>query len=180
MIHQQQIQFATDSIKNTRVKITEDQWRLNYHVTAPAFWMNDPNGFCMFNNEFHLFYQHHPYSAEWGPMHWGHVKSKDLVHWEHLPIALAPSESYDQDGCFSGSAIEKDGRLYLFYTGNRWTGTNPDTDLKQVQCLAVSEDGTLFEKMADNPVIADAPSGMYILFISVIQKFGKKKTITIV
>ncbi len=69
-----------------------------------------------------MFYQHHPYSPEWGPMHWGHVKSKNLVQWEHLPIALAPSEDYDRDCCFSGSAIEKDGKLYLMYTGNVWTG----------------------------------------------------------
>ncbi|WP_235715065.1 glycoside hydrolase family 32 protein [Halalkalibacter akibai] len=121
--------------------------------------MNDPNGFSYFNGEYHLFYQHHPYSPKWGPMHWGHVKSKDLVNWEHLPIALAPSEDYDVDGCFSGSAFEKDGKMYLMYTGNKWTGPNGDTDLLQVQCLAVSEDGIHFDKLPDNPVIAKTPEG---------------------
>ena len=59
-----------------------------------------------------------PYDSIWGPMHWGHAKSKDLLHWEELPVALAPSESYDKDGCFSGSAIVKDDKLYLLYTGH--------------------------------------------------------------
>ena len=52
-----------------------------------------------------------------GPMHWGHARSSDLIHWEDLPVALAPDQPYDSGGCFSGSAIERDGKLYLFYTG---------------------------------------------------------------
>lgn len=139
--------------------VEKNHWRLHYHISAPAYWINDPNGFCFYKGEYHLFYQHHPYSPEWGPMHWGHVKSKDLALWEHLPIALAPSEDYDRDGCFSGSGIEKDGKLFLMYTGNVWMGDNHETDLKQVQCLAVSEDGIHFEKIHQNPVIHSAPEG---------------------
>lgn len=157
--HQQEIAKAHSLINEKSRTVSQDDWRLHYHVMPEANWMNDPNGFCMWNGEYHLFYQHHPYSPEWGPMYWGHVKSKDLVHWERLPIALAPSESYDKDGCFSGSAIEKDGKLYLFYTGNQWTGPDQETDLKQVQCLAVSEDGIHFEKINENPVIDEAPDG---------------------
>lgn len=92
-------------------------------------------------------------------MHWGHSKSADLVHWTDMPIALAPSEDYDRDGCFSGSAIEKDGKLHLLYTGNQWTGNNRDTDLLQVQCLAVSTDGIRFDKWPGNPIIHEAPEG---------------------
>lgn len=144
-------------VKETEVK--ESHWRLHYHVAPRAGWMNDPNGFCYFNGEYHLFYQHHPFSPFWGPMYWGHAVSKDLASWKHLPIALAPSEEYDKDGCFSGSAIEEDGKLYLMYTGNEWTGDNHDDDLRQVQCLAVSEDGIHFKKLKENPVISAAPEG---------------------
>ena len=88
-------------------------WKPQYHISAPANWINDPNGFCYFNGEYHVFYQYHPYSSQWGPMHWGHVASKDLVNWKTKPIALAPTDEYDRDGCFSGSAIEKDNTLYV-------------------------------------------------------------------
>ncbi|WP_078549405.1 glycoside hydrolase family 32 protein [Litchfieldia alkalitelluris] len=157
--HQTAIDQAMNYIQQEKEKVNRDPWRLVYHVSAMANWMNDPNGFSYYNGEYHLFYQHHPFSPEWGPMYWGHAKSKNLAHWEHLPIALAPSEDYDQDGCFSGSAIEKDGKLYLMYTGNTWTGEDRDTDLKQVQCIAVSDDGVHFKKISDNPVISSAPEG---------------------
>ncbi|MFE7083367.1 glycoside hydrolase family 32 protein [Priestia megaterium] len=157
--HEEAIKSAMYSIEKKKKGVNEGYWRLNYHISTPAFWMNDPNGFSLFNGEYHVFYQHHPYSPEWGPMFWGHIKSKDLVFWEHCPIALAPNEKYDQDGCFSGSAIEKDGLFYLLYTGNVWTGPDHDKDLKQTQCLAVSEDGIHFNKISENPVIFSGPSG---------------------
>ncbi|MFP3667136.1 glycoside hydrolase family 32 protein [Priestia sp. SIMBA_032] len=157
--HQAKISKAIKSVVNEQESVDQNHWRLQYHVSTPAFWMNDPNGFSFYKGEYHLFYQHHPYSPEWGPMYWGHIKSKDLTYWEHLPIALAPSEEYDQDGCFSGSAVEKDGKLYAMYTGNVWTGDNYDTDLRQVQCLVVSEDGVHFNKVPQNPVINSVPEG---------------------
>ena len=124
-----------------------NDYRLGYHLSPPAGWMNDPNGLVFFRGEYHLFYQHHPYSAQWGPMHWGHAKSSDLVHWEHLPIALAPNEAYDRDGCFSGSAVVLDDTLYLIYTGHLWLGEVRDDDkIRQVQCLASSTDGINFTK----------------------------------
>ena len=120
-----------------------------FHLAAPFGWINDPNGFCYFNGEYHMFYQYHPYSTEWGPMHWGHATSKDLISWEDKPVALAPDKVYDKDGCFSGSAIEKDGKLYLMYTGH----VNVGDHCEQTQCFAVSEDGVTFEKTPGNPVI---------------------------
>ncbi|WP_200984516.1 glycoside hydrolase family 32 protein [Paenibacillus sp. Soil787] len=159
MTHQSKVERATRTNKEGKERAAKDYWRPQYHVSPPVNWMNDPNGFCFYKGEYHLFYQHHPYSPYWDDMHWGHVKSVDLVHWTELPIALAPSEEYDRDGCFSGSAIEKDGMLYLMYTGNRWTGTNRDTDFKQVQCLAISLDGITFDIWPCNPVIDRAPEG---------------------
>ncbi|MDX6153651.1 glycoside hydrolase family 32 protein [Marinococcus sp. PL1-022] len=159
MNHQQQINKAVNGIAAIQKNNKKEYWRPAYHITAPVSWMNDPNGFSMFKDEYHLFYQYHPYSTEWDNMHWGHVKSPDLVHWEHLPPALAPSEIYDRDGCFSGSAVEADGELVLMYTGNVWTGPDPGEDLKQVQCLATSTDGVQFEKHGQNPVIPEAPGG---------------------
>ncbi|MCG1023645.1 glycoside hydrolase family 32 protein [Sutcliffiella horikoshii] len=155
--HNQALQKANQSIHNAKERVKEHHWRERYHVEAPAYWINDPNGFSFFNGEYHLFYQHHPYDSTWGPMHWGHVKSRDLATWEHLPIALAPSEDYDRDGCFSGSAFKKDGKLYLMYTGNVWTGPDHESQLKQVQAIAVSEDGIHFTKIENNPVITKAP-----------------------
>ena len=87
-----------------------------FHLTPYVGWMNDPNGFCFYQGAYHLFYQYYPYDTVWGPMHWGHAVSEDLLHWEELPIALYPDQPYESgQGCFSGSAVEKDGRLAFDY-----------------------------------------------------------------
>jgi fructan beta-fructosidase len=79
-----------------------ETYRPQYHFSPEAKWMNDPNGLTYLDGEYHLFYQYYPDSTVWGPMHWGHAVSRDLVHWNHLPIALYPdSLGY----IFSGSAI---------------------------------------------------------------------------
>ena len=124
------------------------------HLSPRAGWMNDPNGFSYYNGCYHLFYQYHPYSSFWGPMHWGHAVSKDLLHWTHLPAAIAPDMPYDRDGCFSGTAETlPDGRQLLIYTGvqrNRQAdNTLQDT---QTQCLATG-DGRDYVKYEKNPVI---------------------------
>lgn len=155
---EKEIQIAEASIQEKEREAQAHHWYSRFHVAPRAYWMNDPNGFSYFNGEYHLFYQHHPFSPEWGPMHWGHAVSRDLVNWEHLPVALAPSLPEDADGCFSGSAIEIDGKLVAMYTGNVWTGPDHDTDLKQVQMIAESSDGIHFTKW-EKPVITEAPEG---------------------
>ena len=70
-----------------------------FHVSAPVGWINDPNGFSVFKGKVHLFYQYHPYSRDWGPMHWGHSVTEDMIRWEQLPTALAPDQEYDREGC---------------------------------------------------------------------------------
>ena len=89
-----------------------------FHLSTRAGWMNDPNGFSFYRGEYHLFYQYYPYDSHWGPMHWGHAVSKDMILWKYLPCALAPDTEYDGSGCFSGSAlVMDDGRHLLMYTG---------------------------------------------------------------
>ena len=156
--HQNKLAQANASVNAAIEQMTYDPHRLSYHVSPPVYWLNDPNGLIYFQGHYHLFYQHNPYGPKWGNIHWAHMRSKDLIHWEHLPIALAPSEKYDRDGCFSGSAVERDGKLYLFYTGNIYTSNQglPD-DLFQQQCAAVSEDGIHFEKLDCNPLISTPP-----------------------
>lgn len=136
--------------------------RPDFHLATRVGWMNDPNGFSYYRGEYHLFYQYHPYDSHWGPMHWGHAVSKDLLHWEYLPAALAPDKDYDRDGCFSGSAVVlPDGRQMLLYTGVS-KETQPDGSMRdiQTQCVAVG-DGVDYEKYAGNPVLTqkDLPEG---------------------
>lgn len=143
-------------MKPELMQVTNTRYRLNFHVAAPAGWINDPNGFVYFRGYYHIFYQYHPYSASWGPMHWGHARSKDLVHWETLPIALTPDEPITKQGVFSGSAIVKDDKMYLMYTGHHFGEAEDDSDFVEDQNIAVSDDGVTFEKFADNPVISAA------------------------
>lgn len=133
-------------VKNT-AKTVDNLYYPKFHIAAESGWINDPNGLIYINGYYHFFFQHYPYAPKWGPMHWGHVISKDLVHWEHLPIALYPDEDYDRGGCYSGSAVDNNGVLTLIYTGNVWLGKEgDDTHIRQVQCLATSTDGINFVK----------------------------------
>lgn len=136
--------------------------RPSFHLSARVGWMNDPNGFSYYDGKYHMFYQYHPYDSIWGPMHWGHAVSADLLKWEYLPAALAPDESYDRDGCFSGSALTlPDGRQLLMYTGVvRERQRNGGFHEIQTQCLAVG-DGIDYEKYEKNPVLdeKDLPEG---------------------
>lgn len=159
--HKDALEKANTYIKS-KVKESEIRdFQPTYHFTAPVGWLNDPNGFSQHKGVYHLFYQFHPYSEDWGPMHWGHATSSDLVNWEHQPVALAPSEDYDLGkpgegyGCFSGSAVVKDDQLVLLYTGHI------DSKIpKEVQCIATTADGIHFEKHAANPVISKPPKSL--------------------
>ena len=140
----------------------QDEDRPAFHLSTRIGWMNDPNGFSVYQGKYHLFYQYHPYSNQWGPMHWGHVTSSDMLRWEYLPAALAPDQDYDAAGCFSGSALElDDGRQLLMYTGVREKLKEDGTkSVFQTQCLAFG-DGETYTKYESNPVLKDAdiPSG---------------------
>jgi len=136
------------------------------HLRAPGNWINDPNGFIYYKGKYHLFYQYFPFAPVWGTMHWGHAVSGDLVHWEHLGVALFPTKSYDRNGVFSGSALEKDGKLYLYYSAVRYltedaenTHIVPERCFETSQAMIVSEDGYHFDNWNQKrqiiPVIRD-------------------------
>ena len=121
-------------------------FRPRYHASVLSGWANDPNGTVVYNGKAHLFFQHYPHRPSWGTMHWGHFTTSDFIHWEQQPIALTPDRDYEAlCGCCSGTAIERDGDLYLLYTA-----AQPDL---QRQCMAVSRDGLRFEKNPENPII---------------------------
>jgi len=135
-----------------------DLHRPRYHFLPPANWMNDPNGLIQFNGEYHLFYQHFPGGAYWSDMHWGHARSRDLVHWEHLPIALKPDMPYDNFGVFSGCAVVNDGVPTVVYTAVQ---KDPgETIGVQLPAVATSQDLITWTKYPDNPVIRHAPTGV--------------------
>ncbi|SHK68925.1 glycoside hydrolase family 32 protein [Hespellia stercorisuis] len=155
---QQNIEKAQCEIDSKKDIVKKGKMRQRYHFMAQTGWLNDPNGLIYFRGKYHFFFQYNPYSAFWDNMYWGHAMSDDMLHWEYLPLALAPSETYDdyqRGGCFSGSAIEHDGKLFLMYTG----ATNEGNGSKQTHCIAYSEDGIHFEKYEGNPVIT-APEGI--------------------
>ena len=123
-----------------------------FHVSSPVGWINDPNGFSVYQGQIHLFFQHHPYDAQWGPMHWGHVVTDDLVRWRLLPEALAPDQPYET-GCFSGSAVQAGDQQALIYTSHHEVVQEDGLHrVRQTQSVAFGN-GINYTKYEDNPVI---------------------------
>ena len=134
-------------------KERDEDKRPAFHVTPTTGWCNDPNGFSRFGEEYHLFYQYYPYENKWGPMHWGHCRTKDFIKWEELPCALAPDMEYDGQGCFSGTAVEHEGKHILMYTSVLEKDLEDGTHMvRQTQSIAIG-DGENYEKVTENPVI---------------------------
>jgi fructan beta-fructosidase len=152
--------------KGTEENKTESEFnepfRPQFHFTPPSNWMNDPNGMVYWEGEYHLFYQYHPDGNTWGPMHWGHAISEDLVHWEHQPIALFPDE---HGTIFSGSAVadsentsglgtKENPPLVAFFTYHDADGEEAGRDDFQTQGIAFSTDkGRSWTKYEGNPVL---------------------------
>lgn len=140
----------------------QEKHRLQFHFSPQEKWMNDPNGMVFYDGEYHLFYQYYPDSTIWGPMHWGHAVSEDLVHWEHLPVALYPdSLGY----IFSGSAVfdrhntsglgtTDNPPLVAIYTYHKMEEEKAGAIDYQTQAIAYSTDkGRTWTKYEGNPVI---------------------------
>jgi beta-fructofuranosidase len=124
------------AVQSAVPKAQADPTRPVFHFRAPAQWINDPNGPIQYKGVYHVFYQHNPYGDAWGNMHWGHARSKDLLHWEHLPIAIAPSKDKGEDHVFSGCCtLDGDGKPMIFYTSigkrepEQWAARALDEDL---------------------------------------------------
>ncbi|MFC0559127.1 glycoside hydrolase family 32 protein [Halalkalibacter alkalisediminis] len=132
-----------------------EQFRQQFHFSPKENWMNDPNGLVYYKGEYHLFYQYHPHSSVWGPMHWGHAISKNLLHWEELPIALYPDELGQ---IFSGSAVIDKQNTSGLRTSDQedvmvaiYTHHGEDNEK---QSIAYSNDrGRTWTKYQGNPVI---------------------------
>jgi beta-fructofuranosidase len=129
----------------------EQRHRPRYHFLPAANWMNDPNGLIQWRGQYHMFYQYNPHGPFHGTIHWGHAVSSDLVHWEHLPVALAPTPGGpDEGGCWSGVAVDDDGVPTMIYSGHR--------NRVERACLATSGDGLLtWDKYPGNPIIPEPP-----------------------
>ena len=151
------LQNANEYVAQNAARANE-QFRPLYHASAPVGWINDPNGFIHYQGQYHLYCQHHPYDTVWGPMHWGHWTSNDLLRWQWHGDVLAPDAPFDALGCFSGTALEQKGKLYLMYTG---VSRAADGKSVQQQCIAESDGGFALRKWPENPVIRsrDLPEG---------------------
>tara|TARA_R110002012_G_scaffold68422_1_gene177789 strand:+ start:49110 stop:50642 length:1533 start_codon:yes stop_codon:yes gene_type:complete len=149
-------------MKEPHVKLYQEKFRPQFHFSPEAHWMNDPNGMVYYEGEYHLFYQYYPDSTVWGPMHWGHAVSPDMVKWEHLPIALYPdSLGY----IFSGSAVvdwdntagfgtEDNPAMVAIFTYHDAAMEKAGKEDYQYQAIAFSLDkGRSWTKYDGNPVL---------------------------
>ncbi|MFP7299912.1 glycoside hydrolase family 32 protein [Neobacillus niacini] len=148
-------EVSKEEIEALAKQVNRCPWRQSFHIQPVTGLLNDPNGFSYFNGEYHLFYQWFPLGPVHGLKHWYHTKSKDLVLWENVGMAIKPSNEFDCHGVYSGSGIEHDGKLYFMYTGN----TRDDEWVRHpFQCLAVmSPDGSIVKM--EEPVIKEVPRG---------------------
>jgi len=134
--------------------------RPRYHFTPPQNWMNDPNGLVYLDGEYHLFYQHNPHGTAWGHMSWGHAVSSDLMHWEHLPIAIheQPEAGYT---IFSGSAVIDRANtsgfgeddvvpMVAIYTADHGAS---EPSIQNIHIAYSLDRGRTFTEYAGNPVI---------------------------
>jgi beta-fructofuranosidase len=142
--------FGAQDSAERRAALASDPLRPQFHLLPAANWMNDPNGPIFWKGNYHMFFQYNPNAAVWGDMHWAHSVSPDMIHWKHLPGALAPSTGGpDQDGCFTGSAANVDGTPTIIYTAVKSTTPELATlrdgthNFRETQCIATSVDPQL-------------------------------------
>lgn len=149
---------ATAAMQAAVPRAHADPERPIFHVMSPAQWVNDPNGPIFYKGYYHLFYQLHPFSDESGPKYWGHVRSRDLVKWEHLPIALWPSTELGESEVWSGCCtINGEGKPMAFYTSIA-PGKSAQTHAEQ--WAAIGDDKLItWRKSPANPVLSETLHG---------------------
>jgi beta-fructofuranosidase len=147
--------------------LAADPRRPQYHLLPAANWMNDPNGPIFWRGEYHMFYQYNPHAAVAADMHWGHAVSPDMVHWRHLPVALAPTPGGpDAAGCWTGSALVDGDRVAILYAGvvsapeSEATIRDGVHSLRESQCLAFSTGDLTHWIKVPQPVIPSPPAGL--------------------
>ena len=151
-----------------KTPLADDPLRPQYHLLPAKNWMNDPNGPIYWKGKYHMFFQYNPKDAVWGDMHWAHSVSEDMIHWKHLPIAMAPTPGGpDQEGVFSGTAFVQEGRVGMMFTGVKTSSseeaTIKDQALRETQCLAIANDDDLssFSKLPQ-PVMSSPPKELQV------------------
>ena len=165
--------YATTDPANAALcrKLASDPLRPQYHLMPAHNWMNDPNGPIFFRGRYHMFHQYNPQAAVWGNMNWAHATSRDLIHWQHEPVAISPTPGGpDRDGVFSGSAVLDNGTPTMIYTGVAPPASDAEATLRdgvhtwqETQCLAVAQDDNLRTwKKLPEPIIAAPPAGLAV------------------
>lgn len=144
----------TNELLRKHTEAAKSFWRTQYHVQTVCGLMNDPNGFCHYQNAWHLFYQWYPFEAKHGLKHWYHVTSPDLVHWKNEGVCIKPDTWYDNHGAFSGSALIQDDQLFFAYTGNN---QDEKGNIHEYQLLAkMNEKGKAMK--LNSPIIEPHPN----------------------
>ncbi|WP_042350607.1 glycoside hydrolase family 32 protein [Bacillus massiliigorillae] len=146
---------SAEELKQLEMTVQQCEWRQHFHIQPPTGLLNDPNGFCYYNGEYHLFYQWFPLGPVHGLKYWYHTSSKDLVNWNYHGVGIEPGYYYDSHGAYSGSGIEHDGKLHLLYTGNvrdkNWVRY-------PYQALAIMDEDYIVKKQ-EKAVIESVPIG---------------------
>lgn len=113
-----QFQEKWETCRKQIGRVREDPMRLKYHVQPPMGWLNDPNGLCQKDGIYHIYHQFVPFYPDLCSVFWGHVTTKDFIHYEYHEPAVCPDSRWDENGAYSGCVFQKDGMMYLYYTGN--------------------------------------------------------------
>lgn len=174
LAHSTLLKAIEDQTNPTEADIARDPRRPQYHLLPARNWMNDPNGPIYWRGKYHMFFQYNPHAAVWGDMHWNHAISSDMIHWRHLPIALAPTPGGpDSEGCFTGTAVVNNGTPTIIYTGVQTvppdraeaeaTLRDGHNNFRETQLYATSSDPLLRSwTKRPTPVIATPPPGLKV------------------